>query len=61
MWNPFKKKSWQKVKLILAFGEAAQANNMKPEHVHKAVKYYYDQWDHDQGKVKIKGVSPGDK
>lgn len=51
MWNPFKKKSWQQVKLILAFGEAAQANNMKPKHIHKAVKYYYNQWDHDQGKI----------
>ena len=51
MWNPFKKSSWQKVKLILALGEAAQANNMKPEHVKTAVDYYYNQWKNDQGKI----------
>ena len=61
MWNPFKKSSWEKVKLALAFGEAAQANNLKPEHIHTAVKYYADKVKNDQGVIKAKGITPGVK
>lgn len=51
MWNPFKKKSWTKVNIALAFLSGAAASDAKPEHIKEATKHYYNKWYNDQGTI----------
>ena len=51
MWNPFKKKSWTKVKIGLAFLDGVVASDAKPEHIKTATKAIYNDWYNDQGKI----------